>query len=178
MSAGHKIRAAVLTISDRCHRGDAQDTAGPAVSALLELGLDAEVIRAGIVPDEREQVAEALVQAVDAGCELVLTVGGTGCAARDITPEATLTVIEREVPGLAEAMRAASREVTPHALLSRAVCGIRGNSLIVNLPGSLKAATENLEAIRSALPHAVRLLRGETAHPEADRHRGGSTAAG
>ncbi|HHN74436.1 MAG TPA: MogA/MoaB family molybdenum cofactor biosynthesis protein [Acidobacteria bacterium] len=172
------MRAAVLTISDRCHRGEAKDTAGPAVSALLEVGLDAEVTLAGIVPDEREQITEALVGAVEAGCELVLTVGGTGCAARDITPEATLEVIEREVPGLAEAMRAASRQVTPHALLSRAVCGIRHSSLIVNLPGSLKAATENLEAIRPALPHAVRLLRGETAHPESDRGRTDTGTAG
>jgi molybdenum cofactor synthesis domain-containing protein len=121
-----------------------------------------------IVPDEQPVIAETLkTWADDAGLHLVLTTGGTGFAPRDVTPEATRDVITREAQGLAEAMRAASLQITPHAMLSRAVAGIRGRTLIVNLPGSPKAVRENLETILSALPHALELLRGEKG---ADRH--------
>lgn len=165
------LQAAVITVSDRCAAGTTEDTAGPAVAAALRDELGAHVAWASVVPDERELIAGTLRDMVGRRVDLVLTVGGTGCAARDVTPEATRAVIEREVPGLAEAMRATSLAVTPHAMLSRGVAGLLGATLIVNLPGSRKAALENLAAIAPALPHAVRLLRGDTAHPETDARR-------
>lgn len=169
------VQAAVLTVSDTCFAGSAEDTAGPAVAALLEERLSAHATWRGIEPDERDRLEKRLVDLASRGLDLVLTVGGTGCAARDVTPEATRAVIEREVPGLAEAMRAASLAVTPHAMLQRGTAGIRRRTLIVNLPGSERAARENLEVILPALGHAVRLLRGQTAH-EGDprRQRGGA----
>jgi molybdenum cofactor synthesis domain-containing protein len=112
-----------------------------------------------------------LKELCDRRVDLVITAGGTGISSRDVTPEATRTVIDRELPGLAEAMRAASALKTPNALLSRAIAGVRRETLIVNLPGSLKAATENLQAILAVLPHAVKMLRGEVAHPEQDKSR-------
>ena len=130
--------------------------------------LGATVEQEAIVPDEREIIAATLsTWADDAGLDLVLTTGGTGFATRDVTPEATRDVIDREAPGLAEAMRAASLQITPHAMLSRAVAGIRGTTLIVNLPGSPKAVRENLETILPARPHAIELLEGRKG---ADRH--------
>ncbi len=163
------IQAAVLTVSDSCAAGTAEDTAGPAVAALIADRLSAHLGWNGIEADDREGLIRRLKDLCDRRLDLVLTVGGTGCAARDVTPEATRAVIEREVPGLAEAMRAASLEITPHALLQRGVAGIRRTSLIVNLPGSRKAAVENLDVILPALAHAVRLLRGDTAHPDDPR---------
>ncbi len=165
-------RAAVLTVSDRCAAGLARDTAGPAVSALLGERLGLTVVWAGVVPDEVDAVAGTLRRLVAEGHALVVTAGGTGCAPRDITPEATRVVLEREVPGLAEAMRAASARITPHAWLQRGVCGIAGSTLIVNLPGSHKAAVENLEAILEVLPHALCMLAGDTEHPQSDGGRG------
>jgi molybdenum cofactor synthesis domain-containing protein len=121
-----------------------------------------------IVPDDRPVIAAMLrTWSDEAGLDLVMTTGGTGFAPRDVTPEATRDVVEREAPGLTEAMRAASLAVTPHAMLSRAVAGIRGQTLIINLPGSPKAVRENLESVLPALPHAVELLQG---HKGADRH--------
>jgi molybdenum cofactor synthesis domain-containing protein len=124
-----------------------------------------------IVPDERPVIAETLLAWADEiGLDLVLTTGGTGFGPRDVTPEATHDIIERETPGLAEAMRAASLKITPHAMLSRAVAGIRGRTLIINLPGSPKAVLENLEVILPALPHAIELLQGQKGpdrHPDA-----------
>ncbi|NDD63318.1 MAG: MogA/MoaB family molybdenum cofactor biosynthesis protein [Acidobacteria bacterium] len=153
------IRAVVLTISDSASRGEREDLSGPAVlGQLQELG--AEVVGTEILPDEEEVIAERLRRYADQdGVDLVVTTGGTGFGSRDITPEATRQVIAREAPGLAELMRAESLRVTPLAALSRSVCGIRGRTLIVNLPGSVRGARENLQAIVRLLPHAIALLR-------------------
>lgn len=162
------IRTGILTISDRGYKGEYRDLSGPAIRDLVARHLEAAVELEAIVPDERLIIAGTLVVWADeVGLDLVLTTGGTGFAPRDVTPEATRDVIEREAPGLVEAMRAASLKITPHAMLSRAAAGIRGGTLIVNLPGSPKAARENLETILPALPHAIELLRGEKG---ADRH--------
>jgi len=118
-----------------------------------------QVTAVGVVPDDREQIAEALVQMCE-GADVVLAAGGTGLAQRDVTPEATAMVIERQVPGIAEAMRAAGLRSTPHAMLSRGIAGVRGRSLIINLPGSPRGAVESLEAVWDALPHAVAVIRG------------------
>jgi molybdenum cofactor synthesis domain-containing protein len=165
------IQVAVVTVSDRCAAGKTIDTAGPAVAELLSRDLPARIAWTRTVPDEVELIAATLTDVCDRRVDIVVTVGGTGVAIRDVTPEATKKVIDREVPGLAEAMRSASSLHTPNALLSRAISGIRRETLIVNVPGSVKAATENLEAILPTLPHAVRMLRNATAHPENDSDR-------
>ncbi|MDP6380884.1 MAG: MogA/MoaB family molybdenum cofactor biosynthesis protein [Phycisphaerae bacterium] len=158
------MRIAILTVSDRCSRGEAEDTSGPALAAAAARH-GAAVTSAKIVPDEREQIEAVLCQWADGGeVEVVLTTGGTGIAARDVTPEATLAVIERTVPGMAEAMRAESLKITSRAMLSRAVAGTRGKCLIINLPGSPKGAVECFEVASSVLEHAVDLLAGRTAH--------------
>lgn len=163
------IRVGILTVSDRSARQERADLSGPALAQAVAAHLaDAEVVTTGIVPDEREEIAAWLkAGADDLGLDLILTTGGTGFAPRDVTPEATRSVIEREAPGLAEAMRSASLRVTPHAMLSRAVAGMRGRTLIINLPGSPKAAVENLLIILPVLPHAVELLREA---PAAEAH--------
>jgi molybdenum cofactor synthesis domain-containing protein len=155
-----KPRVGILTVSDRSARGERDDASGPVIRSFVEERLQWIVAEQQIVPDERDRIREAL----NAWCDekrfnVIFTTGGTGFAPRDVTPEATRDVIEREAPGLAEAMRAASLQKTPHAMLSRAVCGIRSATLIVNLPGSTKAVRENLETIAPALPHAIDLLR-------------------
>lgn len=156
------MTAMVLTVSDRSARGERPDAAGPLVAQLLE---DAgfTVVRTAIVPDERPQIEAALTAAADSGeVELLVTTGGTGFSPRDVTPEATLAVCERLTPGIPEAMRYASLRITPRAMLSRAQAGIRKGTLIVNLPGSPKAARENLEAVLPALPHGLKMLLGNT----------------
>jgi molybdenum cofactor synthesis domain-containing protein len=153
-----EIVAAVLTISDSASRGEREDTSGPAVVVELEK-LGCAIAATEIVSDDREVIAGRLQFYADRGdVNLICTTGGTGFAPRDNTPEATRDVIEREAPGLAELMRFRSLDSTPLAPLSRAVCGIRGRALIVNLPGSRRGAIENLTAIRSSLPHAIGLL--------------------
>jgi molybdenum cofactor synthesis domain-containing protein len=165
------IQAAVITVSDRCAGGETMDTAGPAVASLLSETLQARIAWIKTVPDEMEQIVEALTDFADRRVDLIVTTGGTGISVRDVTPEATRKVIDRELPGLTEAMRAASGLRTPNALLSRAVAGVRRETLIVNLPGSRNAAVENLSTILPVLPHAVKMLRGESAHPESDAGR-------
>jgi molybdenum cofactor synthesis domain-containing protein len=152
------IKAVVLTISDSASRGEREDLSGPAVVSELQ-SLKAEIVATETLPDERELIAARLRHHADAGeANLILTTGGTGLGSRDITPEATRDVIEREAPGLAELMRAESLKITPLGALSRSVCGARGRTLIVNLPGSVRGARENLQAIARLLPHAVSLL--------------------
>jgi molybdopterin adenylyltransferase len=156
------IKAVVLTISDSASRGEREDMSGPAVMAEL-LSLNAEVVATEILPDDRGKIAARLSHYADTGgVNLIVTTGGTGLSPRDVTPEATKDVIEREAPGLAELMRAESLKVTPLAALSRAVCGTRGQALIINLPGSVRGARENFAAVARTLPHAISLLREET----------------
>lgn len=162
------VRIGIMTISDRAYSGEYEDESGPVIREIVETRLPGgEVHLDAVVPDDFQTIKNGLAKwCDDATMDLILTTGGTGFAPRDVTPEATRAVIEREAPGLAEAMRAASLRVTPHAMLSRAVAGVRGCTLIVNLPGSPKAVKENLEVILPALPHAVALLqeqKGQTA---------------
>ena len=162
------IRVGILTASDRGHRGEYRDLSGPLIREMVVERLGASVEREAIVPDSQATIRQTLLTwADDERLDLVLTTGGTGFAPRDVTPEATREVIERDAPGLAEAMRSSSLAITPHAMLSRAVAGIRGRTLIVNLPGSPKAVRENLETILPALPHAIELLQGRKGR---DRH--------
>jgi len=154
------ISVGILTVSDRSYRGEREDASGPLIRQLVAERLGAVVEREGVVPDERDIVASTLVVWCDEGLDLILTTGGTGFAPRDVTPEATKDVIEREAPGLAEAMRAEGLKTTPHAMLSRAIAGIRGSTLIVNLPGSPRAVQEGLEVILPALPHGIEILKG------------------
>jgi len=160
------MNVGILTISDRGSRGDRADTSGEAVRALI-VGAGGKVERYDIVPDEPDQIAARLREWCDeARLDVIVTTGGTGLAARDVTPEATLSVADRVVPGIAEAMRAEGMKHTPRAMLSRSVAVVRGATLIVNLPGSEKGVRESLGAIIDILPHAVELLRGVTEHPK------------
>jgi molybdenum cofactor synthesis domain-containing protein len=152
------IRFGILTLSDRSARGERADASGPALAELIH-AQGWSVVRQEILPDDESAIRAALTEWADSGqVDIILTTGGTGFAPRDITPEATRAVIQRDAPGLAETMRAESLKKTPHAMLSRAVAGIRGRTLIVNLPGSPKGALENLQTIMPVLPHAVQLL--------------------
>jgi molybdenum cofactor synthesis domain-containing protein len=169
-------RAAVVTASDGVHHGTREDASGTAVAEVLtEHGF--EVVERVVVPDDRASIAAALVRLADeVGTALVAVTGGTGLGPRDVTPEATGDVIERAVPGLAEAMRAAGRAVTPRADLSRGICGARGSTLIIDLPGSPRGATESLAAVVALLGHAVDLLGGDTEHPPASGPTAGAGA--
>lgn len=156
----NKIRAAVVTVSDRSSKGEREDISGPVLKDEL-VSRGAEVAAYEIVPDVRADISTTIVKLADElKVDLILTTGGTGLAPRDVTPEATLDVIERSIPGIVEAMRTESILITPHGMLSRAVAGSRGETMIVNMPGSPKAARESLEIIWPAIPHAVDLLHG------------------
>ena len=164
------IRFGILTLSDRSSRGERADSSGPALANLIQ----AEgwlVVKQSLLPDEESAIREILTSWADSGeMDVILTTGGTGFSPRDVTPEATRAVINREAPGLAEAMRAASLKVTPHAMLSRIVTGIRRRTLIINLPGSPKGAVENLQVVIPVLLHAVQLLQEDPAS-ESAHHR-------
>ena len=151
-------KAIVVTVSDRCARGESVDASGPVVKEILERSGFA-VARSVLVPDERPLIERALMEGAEE-VDLIVTTGGTGFSPRDVTPEATAAVCERMAPGIPEAMRAASLKVTPQAMLSRSAAGIRRNCLIVNLPGSVRAARENLEAVAGTLTHGIDMLRG------------------
>lgn len=169
-----RISVGVITVSDKASRGEREDRSYHAIKETLE-GFKAqdacfEILSYEIVPDERDQIASLLRRFADEeGLDLVLTTGGTGLSPRDVTPEATMEVVERIVPGIPERMRAESIKKTPAGMLSRSVCGIRGETLIINLPGSPKGAKECLEAVILALPHAIEVLKGELGDHEPPR---------
>jgi molybdopterin adenylyltransferase len=155
------MRVGVITISDRGYRGEREDTSGEVIQGMVR-GLGAEVAFSAVVPDEQEKIKEALVQGADEmGLDLIVTTGGTGVSPRDVTPDATREAIEREIPGFAEAMRMEGLKKTPHAMISRAVCGVRGKTLIINLPGSPKAVREGLEVLMPAIPHTIAKIQGD-----------------
>jgi molybdenum cofactor synthesis domain-containing protein len=166
------VCVAILTISDRSSSGQRADLSGPALEKLiLEQGW--QVAETAILPDDQEQIQTRLSAWADSGeLDIILTTGGTGFSPRDVTPEATSAIIERPAPGLTEAMRAASLQATPHAMLSRAVSGIRRRCLIINLPGSPKGAIENLQVVISVLSHAVDLLQEDPAAEAGHRREG------
>ena len=165
-----KYTAAVITVSDKGARGERKDTSGPAVRAMLEEA-GFEVVYTSIIPDEKAQIEEELIRCADEKkIALVMTTGGTGFSQRDITPEATLAVIERETRGIPEAMRWASLQITPRGCLSRSAAGIRGKTLIVNLPGSEKAARENLAAVIDPIGHGMEMLFSEGSSDHQHHH--------
>jgi molybdopterin adenylyltransferase len=156
-------RALVITVSDGVSAGTRKDESGRALVRILK---DAgfEVTEPVVVPDEERRIAEAIVAAAEQGADVVVTTGGTGLGPRDVTPQATSAVIDVEVPGIGEAMRRAGAASTPMAALSRSMAGVRGKTLIINVPGSPRGATESLEAVMPALAHAIKLLHGDTKH--------------
>jgi molybdopterin adenylyltransferase len=155
------IRAAVVTVSDKGYAGEREDVSGPLLADLLRR-MGAEVVSRGIVPDERAEIEGALIRLADEmKVDLIITTGGTGPAPRDVTPEATRLIIEREMPGLAEVLRFEGYARTPFAVISRGMAGIRGGTLIVNLPGNPKAVREGMETLSPILPHAIQMLQGE-----------------
>lgn len=159
------MQFAVLTVSDRCSQGLMSDTAGPAVAALLQREWPQAQIRTELLPDEEEQIAAALQRLCAEGAALVLTVGGTGLGPRDRTPEAARRVLDREAPGIAEAMRAQGAGKNVYSWLSRGVAGLRGSTLIVNLPGSRRGAEESLASILALLRHGLDVAAGGHSHP-------------
>ena len=157
------INAGVITISDKGSRGEREDRSGWEVVLILK-DMGVNITHTTIIPDEKDKIKDILIDCADRmKLDLIITTGGTGVSPRDLTPDATLEVIDKEVLGMAEAMRRASATITPHAMISRAVVGIRGRSLIVNLPGSPKAVRENLAVILPALKHAIEKIRGDDA---------------
>jgi molybdenum cofactor synthesis domain-containing protein len=157
------LRFGILTLSDRSSRGERPDSSGPALARLIEAE-NWSIAKQALLPDNESAIRKILSEWADEGeVDVILTTGGTGFSPRDVTPEATRAVIEREAPGLAEAMRAASLKITPHAMLSRIVTGIRKRTLIINLPGSPKGAVENLQVVLPVLSHAIQLLQEDPA---------------
>jgi molybdopterin adenylyltransferase len=157
-----RYRAAIITVSDKGSRGEREDKSGPFLADMLKKSYDIEDIL--IVPDEADQIVDAIKKLIDERkIDLVVTTGGTGLSNRDVTPEATKMVMEKELPGFAEIMRIESYKITPHGIISRALCGTRKESIILNLPGSPKAATECLAFVMAALPHALSKLKGDPA---------------
>ena len=157
------VRAHVITVSDGVSAGTREDVSGPALGALLR-DANFEVSGPEVVPDKQERICDAIIAAVVGGADLVVTTGGTGLGPRDVTPQATSMLIDYDVPGLGEVMRRAGAAKTPMAALSRGLAGVRGHSLILNVPGSKKGATESLEAVLPVLGHAIELLHGHTQH--------------
>jgi molybdenum cofactor synthesis domain-containing protein len=157
------IRTGIITVSDRSSQGIRKDSSGPALATML-VDADIEVCKSLVIPDEKDQIKEAIKKYADVeNFDLILTTGGTGVSPRDVTPDATLEVIDKQIPGMAEAMRHQSMQITPYAMISRAIAGIRGRCLIVNLPGSPKGAQENLAIILPALKHAIEKIKGDDA---------------
>jgi molybdenum cofactor biosynthesis protein B len=156
-------RAHVITVSDRASAGTMKDESGPALVERLKRERF-DVSGPEVVPDERDRIAAAIEAAVTSGVDAVITTGGTGLGPRDVTPQATAPLLDYEVPGLAEAMRRAGASSTPMSALSRGMAGVRGRTLVINVPGSVKGATESLEAVMPVLAHAIRLLHGDTKH--------------
>ena len=155
------FNAAIITVSDKGSQGKRQDLSGPAIAEMLA-GAAIEVKHTLITPDEIDRIRKAIIQFADVEkMDLILTTGGTGVSPRDLTPDASLKVLDKEIPGMAEVMRITSMKITPHAMISRAVAGIRGHSLIINLPGSPKGAMENLAAVLPAIPHAIEKIKGD-----------------
>jgi molybdenum cofactor synthesis domain-containing protein len=155
--------AHVITVSDRVSAGTMSDASGPAlVAALKRAGL--EVTGLEVVPDSHERITEAIIAAASGGVDVLVTTGGTGLGPRDLTPQATASLIDFEVPGIGEEMRRAGARSTPFAALSRGMAGVRGRTLIINVPGSVKGATESIDAVLPLLAHAVQLLHGDTSH--------------
>jgi molybdopterin adenylyltransferase len=155
------IRAGIITVSDRSSQGIREDLSGPAIAALLAT-VPVEIVRTIIVPDEKNRIKKAIKQFADKDkLDLIITTGGTGVSPRDVTPDATLEIIDKQIPGMAEAMRFQSMKITPYAMISRAIAGIRDHTLIINLPGSPKAAKENLEVILPALKHSIEKIQGD-----------------
>jgi len=156
------VNAGILTISDKGSQGEREDLSGKEIQKMIE-DLPARISAYEIIPDEKAIIKKKLIEFADEkGLDLIITTGGTGVSPRDVTPDATLEVIEKEIPGMAEAMRQESLKKTPHAMISRARVGIRGRSLIINLPGSPKGVRENLSVILPALPHALSKIKGDT----------------
>jgi molybdopterin adenylyltransferase len=157
------ISAGVITVSDKGSRGEREDKSGQEIVRMLK-DIAATVAHTTIIPDEKDQIKRVIIEYSDSKrLDLIVTTGGTGVSPRDVTPDATLEVIEKEVPGMAEAMRRESASITPHAMISRAVVGIRGRSLIINLPGSPRGVRENLSVVLPALKHAIEKIKGDDA---------------
>ena len=155
------IRAAILTMSDKGYRGEREDKSGQVIKEMI-ISLPSDVVSYEVIPDEKEIIKKKLTHLSDIiKADIIITTGGTGLSPRDVTPDATLEVIDKEVPGMAEAMRAESLKKTANAMISRAVVGVRGETLIINLPGSPKAVRENLSVILPAIPHAIEKLKGD-----------------
>jgi molybdenum cofactor biosynthesis protein B len=167
---GQQLRVMVVTVSDRAEQGTYEDKSGPLTESIVGPFLQEKGFRVAgerkLVPDDSERIRTVLGRAVADGVDLVLTTGGTGIGPRDVTPEATMAVLEKEIPGIMAAVRARYRDKFPAALLSRAVAGVSGRTLVVNLPGSEKAVTECLDVILPVIPHALEMIAGGDSHPE------------